>query len=428
MPLFAIVPQVNEEKDDNNNGLSQAAPQRETFTQAVRPRHPMETLLKSAGAAFPKPGELVEGTVIEKRGGMLFVDLGIRGIGIVYGREYRAADDIIKTLNPGDTVNAKIVELDNDEGYIELSLKEAGEEKRWVKLRNMRDSDEPVELPVLEANRGGLMLELEGIKGFLPASQLSIKNYPRVDGGDKQMILLELQKLVGQTLRLKVMDVDPNEQKLIFSEKGVVSDASRAALAKFKIGDVVEGEITGVVDFGAFVRFDDTLEGLIHISEIDWTLIEDPRTVLKPGETVKAKIIDIHGEKIALSLKALKEDPWVKIAAALHKGDVVKGKITRFAPFGAFAEIEPQIQGLIHISEFGTQARMQEEFKIGETYDLKIILLDPKEHRMSLGIVREPAPSSEETGTGETQQAESPTEQTSASESVTSSSENPTPL
>ena len=353
---------------------------------ALRPRHPMEILLKNAGSAFLKPGDIADGTVIEKQRGTLYVDLGPKGTGIVFGREYKAAEDVIKPLKPGDAISAKIVELDNDDGYIELSLKEAGEEKRWVALKKLRESGEPVDIIIREANRGGLIMEYEGIKGFLPASQLSAKNYPRVDGGDKERILQELQKLVGSPLRVRVIDFDPTEQKLIFSEKGVASDESRQALAQFKIGDIVEGEVTGVVDFGAFVRFNETLEGLIHISEIDWTLIEDPRSVLKAGDKVSAKIIDIQGEKIALSLKALKEDPWIKIAEKYHRGDAVRGTVTRMASFGAFAEIEPHIQGLIHISEFGTAEKMQEALAIGTAYDLKIMLLDPKEHRMSLGI------------------------------------------
>lgn len=361
----------------------------------LQKRHPMEALLKIGGVAVPKPGEIAEGTVVEKERGVLFVDLGIRGMGIVYGREYKAAEDLIKPLAPGDTIHAKIVELDNDEGYIELSLKEAGDEKRWIKLREMRDKGDTVELKITEANRGGLIMELEGIKGFLPASQLSIKNYPRVEGGDKERILQELQKLAGTTLRVKVIDLDPREQKLIFSEKGVTSEESRAALAKYAAGDTVEGEVTGVVDFGAFVRFGETLEGLIHISEIDWILIEDPRSVLKPGDRVTVKILDLANGKIALSLKALKEDPWVKIAEQYKKGDLVKAKITRFTSFGAFAEIAPQIQGLIHISEFGTPAKMQTELKTGETRELRVILIDPKEHRMSLGMTRENKPAEE---------------------------------
>lgn len=383
---------------DTNDNTNENEPTNETGDAATaeRPqavllqkRHPMETLLKSGGLALPRPGEIAEGSVLEKKGGVLFVDLGVKGMGIVYGREYKAAEDIIKPLEPGDAVNAKIVELDNDEGYIELSLKEAGDEKRWVRLKALRDSGEALELKVIEANRGGLMIELEGVKGFLPASQLSIKNYPRVEGGDKERILQELQKLAGTTLRVKVMDADPREQKLIFSEKGVASEESKAALAKYRAGDIVEGEVTGVVDFGAFVRFGETLEGLIHISEIDWTLIEDPRSVLKPGERVRVKILDLQNGKIALSLKALKEDPWVKIAEQYKKGDVVKAVITRLTSFGAFAEIAPHIQGLVHVSEFGSLQKLQDALKIGETYDLGIILIDPKEHRMSLGMARE---------------------------------------
>lgn len=394
--------QDNPEMTNDSAGASITAMRDDA--SALRPRHPMEILLKNAGGSFLKPGDITEGIVIEKLRGTIFVDLGAKGTGIVYGREYKAAEDVMKTLKPGDALSAKVVELDNEKGFIELSLKEAGEEKRWVILKKLRDTGEAIDLAVLEANRGGLIIEHEGVKGFLPASQLSAKNYPRVEGGDKERILQELQKLVGQSIRVKVIDVDPVEQKLIFSEKGLASEESRAALAQYKIGETVEGEVTGVVDFGAFVRFGDSLEGLIHISEIDWTLIEDPRAVLKVGDHVQARIIDIQGEKIALSLKALKEDPWIKIAEKYHRGDTVKAKVTRFTSFGAFAEIEPQIQGLIHISEFGTQQKLQETLKAGETYDLKILLLDPKEHRMSLGLVRpdakpaedKPAPASEQ--------------------------------
>lgn len=394
---------------------------------ALKPgRHPMEFLLKNAGNfALPRVGELVEGEVIEKKGARLFVDLDGRGVGIVYGREFSIAQDLIKNLNAGDRVSAKIVDADNEEGYVELSLKEAGEEKRWVDFKKMMRDGEAVELPVLEANRGGLILEVKGVKGFLPASQLSSKNYPRVEGGDKEKIYLELQKLVGQALKVKILDLDPRENKVIFTEKETDRENIRAALANFKVGDEVEGEITGVVDFGAFMRIgnEPNLEGLIHISEIDWILIENPREVLKPGDRVKAKIIDIQGDKISLSLKVLKEDPWVKIAEKYQKGDTVKGKVTKFNPFGAFVELGQRarpvrsngsedadaegsdikedhpagtkskktsngVQGLVHISEFGTEAKMREELELGKEYDFKVILVDPKEHRMSLGIMR----------------------------------------
>ncbi len=350
----------------------------------------MEALLRStSSSSFPKLGELAEGTVLEKKGTRVFVDLGTKGAGIIYGKEYYAAENIIKTLNPGDVIHAKIVDLDNEEGYIELSLKEAGEEKRWVRIKHLLQSGEAIDLPILEANRGGLILELEGVKGFLPASQLSSKNYPRVDNGDKEKIYLELQKLVGTPIKVKVLDANPVEDKVIFTEKGVSSDETRATLAKYKVGDTVEGEITGVVDFGAFVRFGETLEGLIHISEIDWSLIEDPRSLLKPGDKVTAKIIDIQGDKVALSLKALKEDPWTHIGDKYHKGDTLKGTVTKFNPFGAFVMVEPHIQGLVHISEFGSEQKMREELALNSSYDFRVILVEPREHRMALGLVRQ---------------------------------------
>ena len=356
----------------------------------IKPRHPMEALLRStSSSSFPKLGELAEGTVLEKKGTRVFVDLGTKGAGIIYGKEYYAAENIIKTLNPGDVIHAKIVDLDNEEGYIELSLKEAGEEKRWVRIKHLLQSGEAIDLPILEANRGGLILELEGVKGFLPASQLSSKNYPRVDNGDKEKIYLELQKLVGTPIKVKVLDANVQEDKVIFTEKGVSSDETRATLAKYKVGDTVEGEITGVVDFGAFVRFGETLEGLIHISEIDWSLIEDPRSLLKPGDKVTAKIIDIQGDKVALSLKALKEDPWTHIGDKYHKGDTLKGTVTKFNPFGAFVMVEPHIQGLVHISEFGSEQKMREELALNSSYDFRVILVEPREHRMALGLVRQ---------------------------------------
>lgn len=351
----------------------------------------MENLLKTTGGvALPRAGDVVEGFVLDKKGGKLFIDLGIKGVGIIYGREYYAAQEQIKNLQPGDPISAKVVEVDNEEGYLELSLKEAGEERRWINLKRMMDEGEVLELPVKEANRGGLILEAENVKGFLPTSQLSPQNYPRVEGGDKEMIFQELKKLVGQSLKIKILDVSPSENKLIFTEKKQSSEEIHDLLLKFKIGDEVEGEITGVVDFGAFVRLEGTeFEGLIHISEIDWSLIEDPRLVLKTGDKVRAKIIDIQGEKISLSLKALKPDPWIAIAEKYHKEDVVRGKVTKFNTFGAFVQINDELHGLVHISEFGTEAKMKEELEVEKEYDFKIAMINPKEHRMSLAMPRE---------------------------------------
>ena len=354
-------------------------------------KHPMEVLLKQKNnlGAFPKVGDIAEGVVIEKKGSRLFVDLGICGIGIVFGREYYAAQDIIKNLNLGERIAAKVVEPDNEEGYTELSLKEAGREKNWQEMKRLRDTGETLSLKVLEANRGGLIVGYLGVQGFLPASQLSQEHYPRVEGGDKEKIFEALKKLVGQTLEVSIIDLSPDEGKLIFSERSKETEAVKQRLAQYKVGDVVEGQIAGIVSFGAFVKFGDGLEGLVHISEIDWQLISNPADVLKIGQDVQAKIIGLEGDKVSLSLKALKEDPWSKVEEKYNKGDTVTGTVVKFNPFGAFVKLDDKIQGLAHISEFGTEAKMKELLILNSPHQFRVLAVDAKEHRLALGLVRE---------------------------------------
>ncbi|TSC69281.1 MAG: 30S ribosomal protein S1, partial [Parcubacteria group bacterium Gr01-1014_66] len=272
----------------------------EIIRETLRMKHPMEILLKN-GLTPPalKKGDVVTGAVIEKRAGRLFLDIGQLKVGIVYGREYAVAQEIIKTLGTGDTVHAKIVEFDNEEGYVELSLQDAGVEKKWLEMETARDRDEILELEVKKANSGGLILEYMGTEGFLPTSQLSGAHYPRVEGGEKEKILEVLQKLVATKLKVKILDLDQKERKLIFTEKGLDASKFKEALAQYHIGQIVEGEVTGVRDFGAFIKFDPIgLEGLIHLSELDWGMVEDPRELVKVGAQVYAKIIDIRGDKI----------------------------------------------------------------------------------------------------------------------------------
>ena len=361
-------------------------------------RHPMELLLKqkSDRNALVKPGDIVEGEVIEKKGSRLFVDLGGRGTGIVFGREYFEAQEATRHLQPGDRITAKVVEPDNDEGYIELSLKEAGREKNWQEMRHFIETGETIRLKILEANRGGLILDYLGVQGFLPASQLSQEHYPRVEGGDKEKIFEELKKLVGTELDVAIIDVNPDEGKLIFSEKSKETEAARQRLAAYHVGDTIEGEIAGLVSFGAFVKFGDNLEGLVHISEIDWQLIANPADVLKIGEKVRAKIIAIEGDKVSLSLKALKEDPWSKVEEKYKKGDIVAGTVAKFNPFGAFVKLDSEIQGLAHISEFGSEAKMKEVLTIGAEHQFQILAIEARDHRMALGVPRpaEEAPTS----------------------------------
>ena len=331
-------------------------------------------------------GSTIEGKVVARDRSSLYIDLGINGTGIIFGREFYAAKNIIKTLQPGDKVFAKIVELENDEGYKELSLKDATKEISWQRLKDLRDSGEIINVKITGVNKGGLLASLEGVQAFLPVSQLAPENYPRVADADKQKILKELQKFIGKTMEVKVLDLLASENKLILSEKAKSEEKMKEILKDFKKGDVVEGEITGIADFGAFIKFGE-IEGLIHISELDWQLVENPAEVVKVGEIVKVKIIDINNNQVFLSLKALKENPWEKIEKEFKKGDVIKGKVTKFSAFGAFVEIAPKIRGLCHISEFASKEEMEKLLELEKEYDFQVLLIEPKEHRMSLKLV-----------------------------------------
>ena len=336
----------------------------------------------------PKIGEIIQGKIINKGNASVFLDLGTWGTGIIYGKEFYEAKDKLKNLKIGESVFTKIIDLENDEGYIELSLNKAGKELAWESLRQKKEKAEILSVKISGANKGGLLTKISGIPAFLPVSQLSPEKYPKVEEGDNQKILSALQKFVGKELKVKIFDLDPKEEKLILSERAKETEKIKKILENYKVGDVVEGEITGIVDFGAFIKFGpDNLEGLIHISELDWQLVEDPSKIVKVGQTVKAKIIDISGDKVSLSLKALKKDPWENIEKKYKKGDIVKGRVTKFNPFGAFVQISTKIQGLCHISEFNSQRKMEEALKIGKEYNFQILSIESKEHRMSLKLV-----------------------------------------
>ncbi len=353
-----------------------------------------------------KIGEIVEARVIGKGKASVFFDLGSLGAGVIYGKEFYESKRSLKNLKENDLVMAKITDFENEDGYIELSLSGASKEIAWETLNQKFDSEEPFMAKILGANKGGLLAEVSGIPAFLPASQLSSANYPKIDDGDNQKILKALQKLVGKELEVKVFDLNQREGKLILSERTKEDAKIKEVLKSLNVGDIVEGEITGVVNFGAFIKFllpksenaeaindENYLEGLIHISELDWQLIKDPSEIVKPGEKVKAKIIDISNGKVSLSLKSLKGDPWANVS--LNKGDAVKGKVTKFNPFGAFVQLQSQndtagiIQGLCHISEFGSQIKMEEFLKLNEEYNFQILSLDAKEHKMSLKLATE---------------------------------------
>lgn len=347
------------------------------------PKRPMDEVLKMT-TARPEVGALVEGRVISKAKLTLYVDLPPFGTGIIFGREYLNARDIIKKINLGDIVTAKVVATEGEQGYLELSLKEAKQAIVW------HDADKAVkqklifDLLVKEANKGGLIMEWQGMAGFLPASQLSAEHYPRVDDGDKDKVMQELDKLVGQTLAVSIITADPKEGKLIFSEKNLDNKVRREMADKYALGDVIEGEVTGAVDFGVFVRLEEGLEGLVHISELDWALVDNPRERYRVGDKIKTKIIEIKDGKISLSVKALKPNPWMEAEKKYKTGDQVEGVVIKYNKHGALVAIEEGVAGLVHISEFQDEVDLRQALILGKSYPFTINIFDAKAQRMTL--------------------------------------------
>jgi small subunit ribosomal protein S1 len=368
--------------------------QEEKEAKAVKPAAPFVIDAKNPMAPFaesiptpPSVGDLVEGTIIALARGRMYIDLPPFGTGLIYGREYLNAADVLRKANPGDTITAKVVDPAGRDGYIELSLKEARQAAIWGEAEQAIAAGTIYNLAVEDANKGGLILTWQGIQGFLPASQLAKEHYPRITDGDKDKIIGELKKLVGVLIPVRVITADARENKLIFSERTGSEDQEKASLIdKYQVGDTVEGEITGAVDFGIFVRIEQGLEGLVHISELDWGLVEDPRALFKVGDRVKVKIIEIKEGKVSLSIKALKENPWKTAGDRYQKGQDVSGVIIKYNKHGALASIEEGIAGLAHISEFTNPQELRENLELGKTYPFKITLFEPKDQRMTLSF------------------------------------------
>ena len=363
----------------------------------------MEKLLSENPIKTPAEGEQTEGTVIGMDSKAVYLDLEMFGTGIVYGKEIRDGfGDNRKKLGLGDKVMAVILDLENEDGYVELSVREAVLEEAWKDLLEKKESRDPVMTKIIDANKGGLMLEVNGVTGFMPVSQLTSEHYPRVEDGDKNKILEILKTYIGTEMSVCILDSDQEEEKLIVSEKEANRDKEKTAISELKMGDIIEGEASGVVDFGAFIKFfppsksqdaneEDKLEGLVHISQLDWQLIEDPRKIIKVGDKVRAKIISIDDTRISLSVRELKKDPWANVAEKFSVGDIVSGKVHRINHFGAFVYLDQDIHGLAHVSGFNDYPRkgIDEIVKNGDEYMWQIMSMEAKSHRMGLKFVGE---------------------------------------
>lgn len=335
-----------------------------------------------------KPGDVVQGTLIDKGSKLIIIDLGRNGTGAVYGGELQNAREMVRGLRAGDKIAAKVIDPDNEDGFVELSISEAGRQKAWDEILELKEKDEVMTLRASGFNKGGLIIELCGIKGFLPLSQLSTEHYPKIPDGDKNKIVQELQQLSKEDLKLKIIDVNTKTGKLIFSERAANEESLKELAQNYEVGQEIQGVISGVASFGAFIRFTDnpSVEGLIHISELDHRLIDNPKEIVNVDDAVKAKIIEIKDGKIYLSLKALKEDPWKNADKKYKEGVDVKGTVYVFNPFGAIIDLGNGLQGQIHVTEFGGIDEMRKALQLKQAYDFVIAAIKPEEKRIYLKL------------------------------------------
>ena len=351
----------------------------------------MKEILTQYETVLPKKGDVLAGEVISISKKGVLIDLDLLGTGLIYPSEFYDNPALQKSLKKGDKISVILLELENDEGYRELSLKQAQMTTAWEDIRKRKEEGEVISTTILNINKGGLIVEVNGIQGFLPLSQLSPEHYPKVEGGDTSKIVQALQKFRGQNFDVKILDFSEAEGKLIVSERAIMADKLREEIAKYKVGDLIEGAVTDITDFGAFVKITESLEGLVHISEIDWKIIDNPRDYLTIGQTISAKIINIENGRISLSLKALKADPWENIEEKFKVGQTVEGELVKITNYGLLVKITDEIMGLIPSSELSNRKDWEPKTlpdgrQVGEKISVAIVSVDPKEHKMLLTI------------------------------------------
>lgn len=349
---------------------------------AVKEKSMADILEKSKIQAPPiNLNDKVEGVIIDMSRSEILVDIPGYKTAILYRSRYNSFDTL-KDMKIGGKIQATVVELENEEGYVVLSLKQFIGENAWDFLKRKKELKETLTIRPIDANKGGLLIDFEGVKGFLPVSQLAPEHYPKVLNSDKQEILTKLHQLVGKSLEVIVLDINRRENKLIFSEKEVPGTQVKEKTSRYKIGEKVKGKVTGIADFGIFLDVDGT-ESLIHVSEIAWDKIEDSQSFIKVGDVIEAEIIDFEKDKLSLSLKNLAPDPWEKFAKIFKRGNEVKGRVTKMTPFGSFVEVDFGIEGLVRIEK---GSKIKDIIEEGKEYSFKILELDIVKRKLSLEL------------------------------------------
>ncbi len=338
-----------------------------------------------------KYGDVLEGIVMQLDRDEVLVDIGSKSEGIIPNKELSSLGDAErKALSSGDTVLVFVVQPENADGHAVLSIDRARQEKSWRVLQQKYEASEVIEAIVKNYNKGGLLVDLDGVRGFVPASQVT-----EIRGGDEASKQGDMARLIGMSIPLKVIEINRHRNRLILSERQAIQERRDAMkerlIGTLKEGEVRKGRVSSICDFGAFVDIGGA-DGLVHLSELSWSRVRHPSEVLKIGEEVEVYVLGINEDerKIALSLKRTQAEPWTRVAAQYEVGQLVAGTITQLANFGAFARIQDGIEGLIHVSELSDDrvAHPRNVVKEGDEMTLRIIRIDPQRRRMGLSLRR----------------------------------------
>ncbi len=334
-------------------------------------------------------GDTVDGVIMRIDRDEILVDIGSKSEGVVQSREMQSlTSEDRAALKPGDELLVFVVQSEDREGRAVLSVDKARQEKSWRRLQQVHEAGETIEAKVINYNKGGLLVNLDGVRGFVPASQVS-----SIGRGTETQKQSDMARLVNTHLTLKIIEINRTRNRLILSERQAMQELREGRkgelLSSLKEGDIRSGVVTSVCDFGAFIDIGGA-DGLVHLSEISWSRVKHPNEVLKVGDKVQVYILSIDNERkrIALSIKRTQSEPWANVGEQYNLGQIVEGTITQLASFGAFARIEDGVEGLIHVSEIGDgQAQhARDVLKEGDKVTVRIIRIDPIRRRMGLSM------------------------------------------
>lgn len=341
-----------------------------------------------------KVGDLIEGIVVSASHGELLVDIGAKSEGIITGTDLTDSDSSYKNIKAGDTLMAKIVQVENDQGYIVLSLKRAEKDRRWKDAEDALSSGSVLEATVLEYNKGGLLCDCINLRGFIPLSHLDRSHFAndiaKFAAGSEAELKDSLKVLSGKVLKVKVIELDKEKNRFVLSEKDAMASYSESSrekkLASIKSGVILEGIVTGIMPFGVFVDLDG-VEGLVHISEIAWEKVSHPSHYFTVGQTVQVQVlgIDENSKKLALSVKRLTPNPWETVEQKYPVGTKIKGMVSKIVPFGAFVTLEKGLDGLVHVSEAAGPV------KEGEEVEAVVIQVDGANQKLALSTRQLPS-------------------------------------